>query len=64
MIVKYISHKSINSQVPQGMRELKPDKPSKNGGRRSKTSGIHEGGTVCEAGTPKGDVRKQEPHTL
>ena len=43
---------SISNPVPQGMRDLKHDKPSgKDGGRWSKTSGSNESGTVNEAGT-------------
>ncbi len=43
---------SISEQIPQGMRDLKPDKPSeKDGGRWSKTSGSNERGAVNEAGT-------------
>ncbi|MCL4328652.1 MAG: hypothetical protein M1410_03605 [Candidatus Thermoplasmatota archaeon] len=44
---------AISTGVPQGMRDLKPDKlPERDSGRWSKTLGLNEGGTVGEAGTP------------
>ncbi len=43
---------NISNQVPQGMRDLKPDKlPGRDSGRQSKTFGSNEGGAVDEAGT-------------
>ena len=44
---------SIFNKVPQGMRDLKPDKlPEGVSERWSKTPRTNEGGTVNEAGTP------------
>jgi hypothetical protein len=37
--------------APTGSGELTPDKPHKSGVRWSKNSGLHDGGTVDEAGT-------------
>jgi hypothetical protein len=43
---------NIAKSVPTGSGELTPDKPHKSGVRWSKTSGMDDGGTVDEAGTP------------
>jgi len=37
--------------IPTGSGELTPDKPYKKDMRWNKTSGLHDGGTVDEAGT-------------
>jgi len=42
--------KNLTEPVPMGSGELTPDKPIKMGVRWSKTSGLHDGGTVDEAG--------------
>ncbi|EQB69345.1 hypothetical protein CSP5_0144 [Cuniculiplasma divulgatum] len=43
---------SVSNPVPQGMRDLKPDKlPERDSERWSKPSGSDERGTVNEAGT-------------
>jgi hypothetical protein len=41
---------NIAKSVPTGSGELTPDKSHKSGVRWSRTSGLHDGGTVDEAG--------------
>jgi len=48
---KFNNFCTIAGSVPTGSGELTPDKLSKKSVRWNKTSGLHDGGTVDEAGT-------------